>query len=96
MNITPATINTAAKALAIKTTNEELALIGDATRIAFFCETYFGEFIGMTADGEKVGMVEAWVEDGHKDHPFSGFAFHTYKNLETMMTDERITLMVQL
>ena len=94
MNITPATINAETKTQAIKTTNEELALIGDATRIAFFCETYLGEFIGMTEDGEKVGMIEAWVEDGHKDHPFSGFAFQTYADPICMI--EPITLMVQL
>ena len=86
-------INTATKALAIKTTNEELALIGDATRIAFFAE-HGGETVGVTAEGVAVPSVCAWTEDGHKDHPFSGFAFHTYKNVET--NDERITLMVQL
>ena len=93
-NVTPTNINAETKTQAIKTVNEEFGFMGDATRIAFFCETYFGEFIGMTANGEKVGTVEAWVEDGHKDHPFSGFAIQTYVDPICMI--HPITLMVQL
>lgn len=93
-NVTVANINAETRTQAIQTVNEELGFLGESARIAFFCETYFGEFIGMTENGEKVGTVEAWVEDGHKDHPYSGFAIQTYQ--DDLMMVGPVTLMVQL
>ena len=86
-------INAATISQAIKTVNEELALIGDATRIAFFAEQR-GEIVGVTTEGVAVPSVTAWTEEGHKDNPFSGFAFPTYADF--CLDGEPVTLMVQL